>query len=452
MGQARPAKQPPVRPKMTVVDLSVSQRDSTQRQAGAPVPLHVLVVHQHYWPEIAATAQILSDLCEDLAARGHRVTVICGQPSYRRDAGSELLPKREQQRGVDIRRVWSLRPRSRAIPARLLHYGTYFASSLSEMVLSSPDVCFVMSTPPLLLGVSGTLLRALRGVPFVYSVQDLYPDIAVDLGVLKQEGMLTAAISRVAEACYRSAAALVTLSPGMASKLRQKVLPHHAVHVIPNWADTSAVVPTARDNPFAREHNLVAPFVVQYSGNLGLSQGLESVVLAAERLQSQPIKFAFVGAGNAKASLEAMVQQRALRNCIFLPPQPRDRLSEVLSSCDLGLVPMKHKVAGDLVPSKLYGIMAAGRPVLAGVEEGSEVARVLREHDCGWVVPPEDPDALASSIQAASLLDEKELSARGMRGRLACTSLYSRAFLTQQYSELIEAVVRDRRATERTAP
>lgn len=403
--------------------------------------LHVLVLHQHYWPETAATAQVLSDLCEDLAKRGHRVTVLCGHPSYHLKERTRTTPSYEQHRGVEIRRVWSLRPQTRNIRSRLLHYGSYFASSLAEALLRGrPDVCFVMSTPPLLLGVSATLLRALRSVPFVYSVQDLYPDIAVDLGVIRADGALTRAIEYTATACYRSAAALVTLSPSMAEKLRRKARADQQLHVIPNWADTNAIKPSPRDNPFARAHGLNEPFVVQYSGNLGLSQGLESVVGAAERLRSRPIKFALIGDGNARASLESMARTRGLSNVTFLPPQPRERLSELLGACDVGLVPMKRKVAGDLVPSKLYGIMAAARPVLAAVEEGSEVARVVREHECGWVVPPEDPDALASAIELVSRLPSAQCAGAGARGRSACTSVYSRPALTRRYAEVIEYV------------
>jgi glycosyltransferase involved in cell wall biosynthesis len=410
-------------------------------------PLRVLVLHQHYWPEIAATAQILSDLCEDLAERGHSVTVVCGQPSYRVLDGAERQPTEEQHRGVRIRRVWSVRPASRGVPARLLKYGSYFASSLAEALLRGrPDVCFVMSTPPLLLGLSATMLRQLRSVPFVYSVQDLYPDIAIDLGVLTANGPLTSAIDLVARQCYRAAAAMVTLSPGMAEKLASRSGASERIHVIPNWADTSTLRPAPRDNAFARAHGLADRFVVQYSGNLGMSQGLDGLIDAAEALRALPIQFAFIGDGNARPSLERAVKERRLANVSFLPPQPRENLSEVLSACDLGTVPMKRNVAGDLVPSKLYGIMAAARPVLASVEPRSEVARVVREHDCGWVVAPESGEALAAGIQRAFSMTSAQRTEFGERGRDACTRLYTREVLTSRYAEVIEASARGQHA------
>jgi colanic acid biosynthesis glycosyl transferase WcaI len=414
---------------------------SPSRLGRVKTPLRVLVLHQHYWPETAATAQILSDLCEDLARRGHHVTVVCGQPSYRATDSRSVLAPSERHKGVDIRRVWSVRPDSRAIPARLLRYGSYFASSLTASLLRArPDVCFVMSTPPLLLGLSATLLRSLRDVPFVYSVQDLYPDIAVDLGVLRADSVLTRAIDLAASHCYQAANALVTLSPGMASKLAAKNLPPERIHVIPNWADTSSVKPMPRDNGFAREHGLADRFVVQYSGNLGLSQGLECVLRAAELLRSLPIHFALIGDGNARASLKELA--KGAPNVSFLPPQPRERLAEVLSACDIGLVTMKHDVAADLVPSKLYGIMAAARPVLASVEESSEVARVVHSHECGWIVAPESAEGVADGVRRAFEASAEQRAALGERGRQACTTLYSRSALTQRYAEVIESVSR----------
>ena len=168
--------------------------------------MKIALLHQHYWPEVAATAQLLADLCEDLASAGHEVAVYCGQPSYR-EVTRRSLPAHERHAGVDIHRVWSYRPEQRTIPGRMAQYASYFAASLGAIAArrERPDIVFVMSTPPLLLGVSGVALRTLRGIPFVYSVQDLYPDVAVDLGVLPR-GPLASSIDRVATSLYRSAA------------------------------------------------------------------------------------------------------------------------------------------------------------------------------------------------------------------------------------------------------
>jgi len=410
------------------------RRSSNSEEAARGI--HVLVLAQHYWPEIAATAQLLSDVCEDLVAAGNRVTVVCGQPSYR--GIGEKLARHETHKGVDIMRVWSYTPARRTIPRRLVHYTSYFGASLTEAIANvHPDVCLVLSTPPLLLGCSGVLLKALRGVPFVYSVQDLYPDIAIHLGVIPEGGLAARVVDRVAASCYRSAGALITLSQGMAERLRAKGVSSDRIHVIPNWADTSAIRASSRDNSFARYHGFHERFVVQYSGNLGMSQGLEAVIGAAELLRDLPITFALVGDGNARLGLEERVRSASLRNVVFLPPQPRDHLSDLLASCDVGLVTMKRGVGRDLVPSKLYGIMAAARPVLASVELDSEVGRVLNTHQCGVVISPESAPELARGIEQMFRMTPAQHHALGMAGRRTCTELFSRAASTARYQDIL---------------
>jgi len=402
--------------------------------------LRVLVLHQHYWPEIAATAQILTDLCEDLAAAGHHVTVVCGHPSYR-SANQAPVAAHETRNGVDIVRVWSYLPKERTIPQRVMHYGSYFSTSLwSALTATKPDVCIVMSTPPLLLGVSGALLKMLRNVPFVYSVQDLYPDIAVHLGVVRENGAVARISNVVANQCYGRAAQLIALSEGMQQRLVAKGIDPTRISVIPNWADTASLLPQARDNAFARAHGLNGTFVVQYAGNLGLSQGLEHVIEAAEQLKDQDITFALIGDGNARPMLELAAKTKRLDRVKFIRPQPRAELGHVLSACDVGLVTMRVGVGNDLVPSKLYGIMAASRPVLAAVESDTEVARVVNKYRCGWVVRAESADALAEGILAARACAER--TEMGGRGRVACRSEYSRETCTKRYGQALLDVAR----------
>lgn len=403
--------------------------------------LRVLVLHQHYWPEIAATAQILSDLCEDLAAAGHHVTVVCGHPSYR-SVDQAPVAARETRNGVDIVRVWSYLPKERTIPKRVMHYASYFSTSLlSALAVTKPDVCIVMSTPPLLLGISGALLKMLRNVPFVYSVQDLYPDIAVHLGVVRENGPVARVSNVVANQCYARSAQLIALSEGMQERLAAKGIDPERISVIPNWADTASLLPQARDNEFARAHGLNGGFVVQYAGNLGLSQGLEHVIDAAEQLKDHDITFAMIGDGNARPMLELAAKTKRLDRVKFIPPQPRAELGHVLSACDVGLVTMRVGVGNDLVPSKLYGIMAASRPVLAAVEDGSEVARVVNKHRCGWVVAPESSTALVQGILGARAATDRD--EMGMRGRVACKEQYSREVCTRTYARaLLDASAR----------
>lgn len=400
--------------------------------------VRILVLHQHYWPEIAPTGQFLQDVCEDLARAGDSVTVVCGQPSYRFiDGIPKSMPTSEVHRGVAIERVPSYIPEKRSIPRRLLHYGSYFSTSLLKcLIVQKPDVALIMSSPPLLLGLSGALLTALRNIPFVYSVQDIYPDVAVTLGVIKQ-GPLLSATDSISARLYRSAAYSVTLSDGMAEQLAGKGVARSRIEVIPNWADTEALRPLARDNDFARQHRLSDGFVVQYSGNVGLSQGLDHLIDAAHLLRDLPITVVVAGEGNALPELRRKAEELNCRNVRFLPPQPRSVLPSLLASCDVGLVCMKRGVGTSLVPSKLYGLMAAARPVLASVEESTEVARVLRKFSCGQVVTPENPYSLAEGIRSLFLQSKTSLRAMGTAGRAACESFYSRSVSTSQYRDIL---------------
>lgn len=374
---------------------------------------------------------------------GMQVTVIAGQPSYRRqDKESAKLARQQTHRGVEIVRVWAYAPTKRTIVRRLWHYASFFAASLMVALrCRRPDVMLIMSTPPLLLGLSGTLVKWIRGVPFVYSVQDIYPDIARELNVLRS-GVLYRALDRIASFLYRQAAVVVTLSAAMGETLLKKRVRKERCRIIPNWADTEALIPLPKDRSLAAEFGLDDTFVVLYSGNVGLSQALDVVVAAAGLLTHLPITFAIVGEGNALQGLNTAVQSMALRNVQFYPSQPRHRLAELLACADVGLVTMKRGVGATLVPSKLYGLMAAGRAVVASVDADTEVARVLGAHDCGFVCAPEDAQALATTIKNAYEARE-QLSAMGRRGRAAAQAHYSRQACTRLYVNVIQEAVSD---------
>jgi colanic acid biosynthesis glycosyl transferase WcaI len=403
--------------------------------------VRILVLHQHYWPEEAATAQILSDLCEDLAKQGMEVTVVTGQPSYR--IGKERrrnLPSLDSHEGVTIHRVWTYAPRRRSIWKRLLHYGSYFVTSLVHS-LRQPraDVTLIMSTPPLLLGISAALMKVIRGVPFVYSVQDVYPDIARDLNVLRVS-WLYKPLDTIARLLYQQANVVVTLSEPMRQLLLAKGVAKNSIKVIPNWADVQGVRPLSKDQSLRYEFGLSDYFVVLYSGNVGLSQALDSVIEAAPRVADLPVVFAIVGDGNALASLQDKVNAEGWSNVRFYPPQPRERLGALLALGDVGLVTMKKRVGASLVPSKLYGIMAASRPVLASVDADTEVSRVVHAHDCGWVTPAENPIALAEMIRSIYQTRD-DLVSYGERGRAAVETFYSREICTEHYATVLKRVI-----------
>ncbi len=402
--------------------------------------MRILVLHQHYWPEVAATAQLLTDLAEDLAARGHSVRVVCGQPSYRRLPGTRAtLPSAEVHEGVSIERLLTYRPIERSRARRIAHYTSYFATSLARALRRPADVVLVLSPPPLLLGISGAVFEVLRGVPFVFVVEDLYPELALELGALSP-GSVADALQRMADVVYGRAAHVVAISEEMGARLRARGVEETRLSVIHNWADTERVVPVPRDNAFARALGLADRFVVLYAGNVSSSLGLAMLPRAAEACRALPVELVVCGDGDARAPLEREVRSRGLTNVRFLPPQPRERLGELLGSSDVGLVTTRAGEQGLRFPSKLFGVMAAARPILAAADAGSELAGVIRAADCGQVVDAEDPDALADGLRALFALPDEDRRAMGRRGRAACERSYSRAVATPRYRELLERV------------
>jgi len=406
--------------------------------------MNLLLLSLYYHPDPAANAVIITALAQQLAARGHRVTVVCALPHYDRNAiwpafRGKLL-QREQLDGVDVRRVWLYVPPSKAnLLGRLWNYITFnVMSSLAGLGGPKPDVILAPS-PPLTIGLSAWLLGLLRRCPYVYNVQDIYPDVAVRLGVLTSRKVIAffAAMERFV---YRHARAVTVLSEGFRRNLLAKGVPNAKIVVIPNLVDTAALQPGVKDNPLARREGLGDRFVVLFAGNVGLSQGLEHVLESARLLQGvKGLLFLIVGNGAAKPGLEQEAARMELTNVRFLPFQPRADLADLYASADVCLVPLKHGIADESVPSKMLSISAAGRPLIASVDEPSDTAQHVRESGCGLVVPPEDPQALAAAIMAL-YRDPDRARRMGMLGRAHVETRFTPEVVGAAYHRLLECV------------
>jgi colanic acid biosynthesis glycosyl transferase WcaI len=395
--------------------------------------MRILILHPHYWPEIAATAQLSTDLAEDLAAAGHEVQVLAGQPSYR--PTSLRLPAEEVRRGVRVTRVPSYRPRERRGARRVAHYLSYFAASLAPALLCRADVILALSPPPLLCGLSGALARRISGTPFVYVVEDLYPELAHELGAIGPRGLR--GLGRVARRIHAEAGSVIAISEEIAARLSAQGLASDRVEVVHNWADTDAIRPSPRDNALRRELGLGEGFVALYAGNVSRTLGLSGLVEAAVALRDRDIQIVVAGEGDARADLEREARDRGARSIRFVPSQPRERLAELLALGDVGLVTTRRGEQGLRFPSKLFGVMAAGRPVLATTDE-RELAAIVERAKAGVVVPAEDGAALARALESLAALDPGERAAMGQRARAACEARFDRRRATDRYREILE--------------
>ena len=396
--------------------------------------MRILILHPHYWPEIAATAQLLTDLAEDLVLAGHEVHVVAGQPSYR--AQSERLPSREVHRGVHITRVPTYRPRERQGARRVAHYLSYFATSLAPAITERVDVALVLSPPPLLCGVTGAMARRLSGTPFVYVVEDLYPELAKELGALSS-GLGYRALVRAARGIHDAAGAVVAISDDLGARLVEIGVDPGSVEVVHNWADTEAITPRSTDTSLRSELGLADRFVVLYAGNVSRTLGLGAIVEAARSIVDKPISLLVCGEGDARAALER--EAEGIANVRFLGSQPRERLGELLATADVGLVTTRRGEHSLRFPSKLFGVMAAARPVLATTDE-PELAAIVGAADCGIATAPEDPRALADAMARLFAMPSEALTAMGARGRVVAEARFSRRVATERYRRLLEDV------------
>ncbi len=369
----------------------------------------LLVFNQYYWPGIEATAQLLTELCEALAAEAE-VKVVTGVLH-----GHEDEPRRLVHNGVDVVRVPSTSFERSKIPARASNYLTYLSNALIYGLRGArPDVVLCMTDPPVVADVALLVARRYRA-PLVVISQDVFPEIAVQLKRLENPflmGVLRALVS----VYLRRADRIVAIGETMRRRLEAKGAPPERVHVIPNWVDTKRLQPLGKDTHWAREWGLDERFVVMHSGNVGHAQDLDSLVRAATFLRDlDDLVITIIGTGARHAELVALAERLQVERVLFLYYQNRRVLPQSLSAADVHVVGLARGLAGYVVPSRLYGILAAGRPVIAAADAESETAQVVERVGCGIVVRPGRPELLARAIRDAhdGAYDLEEMGARG---------------------------------------
>jgi colanic acid biosynthesis glycosyl transferase WcaI len=403
----------------------------------------VCFFNRSYWPDQAATGQFLTELAEDLVSRyGTEVTVVAGRPlnASQAETGSRLSPVgREMHRGVDIRRANGTRLRPTRFAARASNYVSYFAAATAASFgVGGQDVVVSLTDPPI-VGLAALWTARRTGARFVFLCEDIFPEVATLIDDF-QNSAVNGALDRVNRYLLRHADGIVALGDRMRRRLvEEKGANPSRVHVIHNWADCDAIVPGPKDNAFAREHGLADRFVLMHSGNVGLSQNLDVLIEAADRLRSKErLTIAIVGDGSKRAALEAMTVARGLTNVRFFPYQPKALLHDSFATADVFLVSLKAGIEGFIVPSKVYGILAAGRPYIAATDPSSEPAQIAHESGCGLVATPGDPAALADAI--AAMYDDPAMTTdMGVRARLIARQ-YDRRVAVQSYHELFERV------------
>lgn len=403
--------------------------------------MHIAFFNRSYYPDFGATGQLLTELCEDLVAQyGDRVTVVTGVP-LTAQLSAAATPRwyrpvrREEHNGVRILRAFGTSFRPTRFVGRVTNYLSYFASAvLASTRLGRVDVVVALTDPPI-IGLVASLAARVRGARFVFLCEDIFPEVArllEDFDSRRIESVLT----RINRYIIRRADRVVALGDTMKRRLIEtKGAVEGKIRVIHNWADASAIVPLAKENRFSTAHGLADRFVLMHSGNVGLSQNVDVLLEVADQLRGlDDLVIAIVGDGARKPVLAAEAARRRLENVRFFPYQPKELLSDLFSTADLFLVSLKQGLAGFIVPSKLYGILAAGRPFVVSADEDCEASQIAREHDCGIVVPPGDCQAICDAVRLLRA-DKRRRRAMGMNARLA-GDLYDRARAVAAYQNV----------------
>jgi len=391
----------------------------------------LLVLNQYYWPGVEATAHLLSELCEALAEE-FEITVVTGHLF-----GHDELADEEIRNGVRIVRVRSTAYERSHLHLRAVNYGSYLAESVQAALRGRrPDLVVCMTDPPV-VGDIGLLVARRFGVPLLVISQDVFPEVAVQLKRLENP-LLVGVLRSLVGLYLRRADGIVAIGETMKRRLEEKGADPERITVIPNWVDTDAILPQPRDNEWARKRQLAGRFIVMHSGNVGHAQDLETLLRAGTFLRDlEDLRIVIVGFGARHADTVTLTGRLELEEIVrFLPYQSRDVLSESLSSADLHFVGLAKGLSGFVVPSRLYGILAAGRPVIVGADPESETAQLVSEVGCGIVLPPGRPELVAKAIREARE-GRYDLEAMGAKGRMYVELEADRTVAIGRYRHLI---------------
>lgn len=394
-------------------------------------PLHVVLLNQPFHPDVVSTAQIAKDLADALVRRGHRVTAVASRSVYGK-AGA-ALPTREEipvahhdgrpAGTITVHRVGLSIFGKKGIAARLADFLLfYMLATFRVLTLPRPDIVVGFTTPPF-IALVGILARWFRGSRSVYWVMDLYPDVAIECEVMKRGSLPAKFFEGLSRWLLRQSDATVALGRCMRERILAKDIPASKVAWIPVWADLTGIEPVPHaENPYRATFAPKGEFVVMYSGNLGIGHDAKTMIDAMILLKDDPsIRFVFVGGGKRRAEVEQAAKAAGLTNFAWAEYQPREKLAQSLSAADVHLISLRKGLEGIMVPSKLFGIMGAGRASIYLGEPGSEIWRVLSAAEAGVISPEGDGQALARAITSlrddpARLATLGENARRGIEG------------------------------------
>ena len=402
---------------------------------------NIWVIQEVYYPDEVGGAYFITKLAEGLSG-SYNVNVLCGYPVY--TARGIMVPKHERLNGVDVRRCLATRFNKNKITLRLINLLTITISIFFHTFfrVRKHDIVLVVTTPPL-LPFFISFACYMRGAKCILRIDDIYPDTLIATGHFSKENIFMKIFSYMNKILYQSFEHIVVLGRDMEHLVKKKLgSARQQITIIPNWADIDLIKPVPKEeNILLNELGLNNKFIINLAGNMGLAQGIENLLKAVEILKDEDaIHFLFIGSGAKKKWMEKEINAKGLKNITLTDQLPRSEQQNFLNACDIGLITLLPGMTGAGVPSRLYNIMSAGKPIIAITGHGSESEFVIREEGIGWFVEAGDPNKLVDAILEAQS-NPKKLLYMGTLSRSVAVKKYSRGKVINEYCKLIDSML-----------
>ena len=362
---------------------------------------HIRILSQYFYPDVASTGQLLTELSLGLAGKDIVVEVITAKPTY---AGKLHAPKREVYNGINIRRLKTTRFNKNTKGGQIFNSISFFARTFFYLLFKSSKKPLMLVSNPPFLPFMGYLIYKLRGINYVILVHDVFPEKAIRLNYIPKKGFTAWAWTLLDKKSLQKTSGIIAISESMKSNIENKLVKYNFktqkdITVIHNWADAEFIKPIDNDeNTFIKENSLGGKFIIQYSGNIGASYELEVLVEAARSITDSDVLFLFIGDGVKKKKLSAMAENYSLKNVMFLPYQKRTMLPHSLTAASVSIITYEKEMEGLLMPSKLYTTLASGKPVISFCTEDSEVGKIICHASCGFSINPDNVKELLEKI------------------------------------------------------
>jgi colanic acid biosynthesis glycosyl transferase WcaI len=419
--------------------------------------MNILVLMLYWYPYEGPLMPIYGAILRSLMKKGHKVTIVTSFPHFRKGR-SETWEKYRgklcevtEWEGARIIRCYVYAPvfdqTKSGLIYRAFNFVSFNISSLlaATVLAGKADVVLAPSSPPLTNGLIASIVSRFKRCPSVYNVQDLYPDMANKMGIIRNR-LLLQFLLLLERWVYSFSHKVIVISNGMKKILEQKGVALEKVRVIKNSIDTEFITPRSQDNPFSRKYRLHDYFVVMYAGNIGIPHGVEVLIEAAEMLMLEnDLVFCFVGRGENKHQIESLARRKGLTNAVFVDPQPEKMVPLIWATAAVGMITYRKGLADFSVPSKLLAIMCAARPAIASVDENSDTVELIKKAGCGLCVEPESPLALANAIRHLKS-DAASREDMGQRGRHYVEENLNRRIISSHYEKVFADLTRSKTA------